>query len=240
MKVNRTVHVPRGVHAGHRTRSRLSLFVVMFMAAAMLFTGCGGGSDGSLTGGGASQPIGVAIDGGLQSAPANVINAATASMVTVSVTMPANSTGNELVTAVLTDGLNSAQGQAQAQAGGGVINVGPIDATGLADGPIEVLTRLTVGDQVTETSFGAFITKDTIAPAQPTSLAIAAGASNPAGVVNAASQQSVNLTVGLASAAESSELVSLLISDGTNSIPTAAQNAIPGGTLTFSGINLSS
>ena len=97
-------------------RTRFNAFALVLAFVALLFASCGGGGGGD---GGLAGVLAASIDGGLQSAPDNVINASTAGSVTVTVETDPSMTGDETVTVRLSDGVNSVTASGTAPAGGG-------------------------------------------------------------------------------------------------------------------------
>ncbi|HGY91039.1 MAG TPA: hypothetical protein ENK43_07690, partial [Planctomycetes bacterium] len=225
----------RSTCATRKGLGRTTWLSVLVLAITTLVVSCGGGGGTSAF----TTPLAASIDGGLQSAPENIINAATASMVNVTVELDDRATGDETVTVILTDGVNEVSASTSGVAGGGPVIVGPIDATGLADGPIEVIVQISAGGDVQSTSFGQVITKDTIAPAAPLALSIPATATNPLDVVNGNNAAALAVQVDMDGSADPSDLVSVQLSDGTAMAISPAQNAVAGGSLSFTGVDAS-
>ena len=105
--------------------------------------------------------------------------------------LTAPASAGDQVTVQISDGSNTATAKGTEAANDTSITLTP-DASALADG-----NNLTVTATVTNTAgntspqASATIVKDTAGPTAPTSIGVAAGPDNPAGVVNAASQNAV-------------------------------------------------
>jgi 6-phosphogluconolactonase (cycloisomerase 2 family) len=184
----------------------------------------------------APTAAGVAVGAGNA---AHVINAGSVGAVAVDVALGANAFAADTVRVTLDDGATQVQSSTQAStAGAGTVGFAGLDASTLADGTVAVLVEL-VDPAGNTTSFtGTAAVKDTAAPTPPTAAAVASGAQNAAGVVNAASAGAVTVTVTFGVTASASDSVRVILDDGSVQTTSTAQNSPAGaGSLTFAGLD---
>lgn len=225
---------------GYRRSRRWSIFPLglLVLCAALGLSGCGGGGGG---GGGSFAAVGAGVAEDIGRNAANVINAQSQNSVMVAVGVDAGSLATDTVVATLTDSAgHTATGSASAIAGAGNVMVGPIDATPLNDGSIEITVVIQRNGQSSAAAFAGIVTKDALLPASPIALEIPASSTNLVNAVNLNNLSSVAVTMNFPPEANPSDLVSVIISDGTNFFETIQQNIVPGGQNVFTGINASS
>ena len=148
----------------------------------------------------------------LATTPAATINAGDQTAVPVTVTLPAGLSG-PTVHVQLTGETTSVS--AITPAVGGSVTV-TLDASSLPDGPITVTSWLTdSAGNASSVVTGPAAVKDTIAPVAPASFTAAAGASNPAGWINIASQHAAVLSAQFAAPTETGSTISLTVAGQT-------------------------
>ncbi|MCB9832887.1 MAG: VCBS repeat-containing protein [Planctomycetes bacterium] len=227
-----------GISANRGRRTGTSLVVALLAIVTLSVLAACGGSGGSSGGSTLSAPVGAGIGEVVTRNPENVINAATATSVEVEVTLDSSVKPGDLVTVRLSDGVTEAEASAPAVAGS-TITVGPIDASILADGPIELIVTMSNSSGSLDTSYGDVLFKDTVPPALPTAFELVAGAGNAANTVNLSNVAAADFAVSFDSSASAQDLVSILANDGTVLVTSPAANVQPSGTVTVSGVDLS-
>jgi hypothetical protein len=83
----------------------------------------------------------------------------------------------------------------------------------------------------------ATATADATPPGQPTSLSLANGGGNGGAYINGSNRGSISVSVGLAANSLPSDVVTVTLSDGSNSVTQTASGTNGAGTLTLSGFN---
>lgn len=213
----------------------LGLLVICF---ALVLTSCGGGGGG---GGDSFAAVGAGVAEDLGRNAANIINSQSQNSVMVAVAVDSGSLATDTVVATLTDSAgHTASASASAIAGAGNVMVGPIDATPLNDGSIEITVVVQRNGQSSAAAFAGVVTKDALLPASPIALEIPASSTNLVNGVNLNNLANVAVTMSFPPEANPSDLVSVIVSDGTNFFETIQQNIVPGGQNIFTGINASS
>ena len=216
-----------------------SILLTALCAAIVASCGGGGGGDGGASGGSGLAAVNAGVAAVQGRNPEDVINMATETQVSVSVDLGADSLATDVIVVTLTDGAgHTATGSGQASAGAGTAVIGPIDASGLDDGSIELSVTVQRGSAQASANFGSLM-KDSLPPAVPTLIDLPAGAGNPAFVVNLQNRASVVVSLTYDASANAADLVSVAITDGINAVETTQQNIASGGTNVFSGIDLS-
>jgi 6-phosphogluconolactonase (cycloisomerase 2 family) len=172
----------------------------------------------------------------------DLITPASVSLVTVDVTVPNTAVSTDSIVVVLSDGSASTAATAPQSPTGGVaqtLSFGPIDATGLADGSVQVIVQLTDQNQNTNAFTGTPAVKAVNPPAAVTAARVAATMGvNPLDWINDASQNSFAIDVSIPASYTGTEDIVVTISDGSNSITTGTQQPSGGGTtLTFAGLD---
>jgi hypothetical protein len=166
------------------------------------------------------------------------INNATKSSVNVDVTVPATGLFTDTITVTLDDGNgHTASGTAASATGGGTIHVLGINASSLDDGSVSISATAT--DQAGNPSSAASgsATKDTVAPAAPTSVAVVNGG----GFINNATKSSVSVDVVVPASSSASNTLTVTLTDPGNAHTVTATSAsiTGGGTVHLTGINAS-
>lgn len=159
----------------------------------------------------------------------NFIAIANAAAASFTIVMPASSDGSETVAPTLTDGTSTLMlGMQSAGAGGGNLTFGTIDTTSLLDGTVSV--GGTVSDPAGNVAtIGPFtFTKDTVAPATPTTYVVAAGPSNAQDVINIASVNAVGIDLDWPANSEAGDTATLTLGDGAATVMSPLQ-VVPGG-----------
>ena len=171
-----------------------------------------------------------ALPGGAQpngTAMSNVINLVNVGGVTVTTVWGDDADDSLSFVVDLTDerGNTVTSGVFSAPEGAGNIDATNIDASGLDEGPVVVMVRVTDAGG-NETAFvGTAATKDVIVPV-PLTVQVPQGGSNPADFINAATQTSVTVRAILSSAFTSEETISIELTDGTNTVTADPQPAL--------------
>ncbi len=240
---------------GVRSRTSRILRVTAWLALMVLTVGMvacsGGGGSGSASP--LSAPLGATVTDSLGRAPDNVINSETVSAVEVEIELGPDSLATDEVTVTLSDGQESAssgqiagQGAQAATAsatvpgtdGAGFVTVGPIDASGLMDGPLSMTVTISRNGQELSTTFENALILDASPPVPATAFDVPATESSPAGVANASSSAAFAADVSFPAAAAAADLCTLFFSDGQQVVESLTENVVPGGSVTFTGINL--
>jgi large repetitive protein len=227
-----------GMSRGRLTTFRRAVAILALVVIGTTITACTGGGSGA-----AAPLVGIAtasVEDSLGRSPNNVINAETADEVEVVVELPASTRATDAISVILSDGTNEVVTEVNGIDGGGPMVIGPIDATSLQDGPISMTLVISRGDQSVTTEFGDILVMDTSMPLAATSFFVPATATSPAGIVNANDAATFSAEVSFDPAGDPSNLVSLVITDGTTVVESLAENVDPGNTVTFSGIDLTS
>ncbi|HGY90648.1 MAG TPA: hypothetical protein ENK43_05685, partial [Planctomycetes bacterium] len=173
--------------------------------------------------------------------PADVINAANQSNVSIAVLLPNAAATGDLVQIQLDDGANAIQSAPlPAPAGGGLLTFSGLDATSLQDGSLTLSIDLIDASLNVTTAPGQPVTKDTVPPALPTAALLPNSGTNPLNVVNLANVNSPVFQVSLPASYLGSETVTLILTDGVGPILLSAPASPPagGGTLTVAGPDL--
>ncbi|MCA9320254.1 MAG: hypothetical protein KDB53_05950, partial [Planctomycetes bacterium] len=174
--------------------------------------------------------------------PSHGINPNNAAQVVVDVVLGTNSLTTDTVVVCLGDGASTAMSSALAGSNGsGTVRLVGIDATSLNDGSISVQAEIRDASGNSAFFAGSAATKDTTAPAAIISARVPAGANNVMDIVNSTTAPGINVSVNLPATYAGNELIKIIISDGANPLVISAPLTAPvnGGTLVFSGINVS-
>ncbi|MEZ6196270.1 MAG: hypothetical protein R3F20_11180 [Planctomycetota bacterium] len=188
---------------------------------------------------GPAAPLSAVVAAGPANA-AGVINASTESSVSVQVVLGPTSTPGDGITVHLSDGVTTASSATQPAPGGAAtVTVVGIDASALADGPLQLVVHLDDGAGGLTAFTGSPATKDTSLPPAILGGAVAATANNPAFFVNLASQSSVLVQVQLDPAVQPGDAVAVVLVDSLGATATTAPKPAPagGGTLSFTGLS---
>jgi hypothetical protein len=158
-------------------------------------------------------PVAVA----LTTTPANTINVANQSAVPVTVTVPAAVESGATVRVQLASGGQTVQASAVAAAGSDQLTV---DATSLPDGAVTVTAWIVdAAGNPSPPVTGPAAVKDTGQPAPPSSFTAPAGADNPAGYVNIATQHAALFTAVFAQPTPAGGTVTLTVAGQTFQFP---------------------
>ena len=152
----------------------------------------------------------------------DIINIASVGTVQVSVIWDASLTGSEIATLSLSGGASLSSGNFAPPTGGGAASYS-FDASTLTDGNVTLSGTLTDSAWNVSSFNGTAALKDTVAPAAPTSLSLAASTpTNPVNVVNLAGAAAVTLqaSFGAFNAADS---VNATITDGNTTVSAGTQ-----------------
>ncbi|MAG57943.1 MAG: hypothetical protein CMJ83_16790, partial [Planctomycetes bacterium] len=175
--------------------------------------------------------------------PANVINSNNSAAVQVQVDYPASWDGNVTAQVELVDsGSGTASSAALSPSSAGTTITFSVNASSLADGAITVQVVTTDENQNAMTYAGTAATMDTAPPVAPSALAIASGGSNPADVINIATETSYQVDVTYDGSMAGTELAFLHVTgvkgDGTTT-DTFGPFAVPasGGPASFAGLS---
>ena len=173
-----------------------------------------------------SQPDSVVLASGGGAGNAYV-NSSNVTSTNVDVNVPSSSLGTDKVFLSIDDGtgLHTVNAQASGLPGGGPIHFTNLNLQLLADGPITIssYTENSAGDSQTVSTT---VTKDTVAPDAPTSVALQNGTGD-GSWINASTVGGVYAQVGLDANSLATDTVSVTFSDGTTT--TAAATASPAG-----------
>jgi type II secretory pathway pseudopilin PulG len=156
------------------------------------------------------------------------------------VSLPSTSLASDTIVLTITDGSHTIQQTAAGTQGAGLVHFLNINGQALADGTISVIAT---ASNTNGSSSGTSIspTKDTSTPAAPTSITLTNGQGQGSSYVNSSTKTAVGLSVALGGTSQSSDTVSVKISDGTNNTGTATANGTVGaGNVAMSAINASS
>jgi ASPIC and UnbV/FG-GAP-like repeat/Bacterial Ig domain len=221
------------------SRNPRSSFVrigVLVVLGVITLGGCGGGGSGG--GGVPVAALGVAFEGG-SSHPEGVINDAVKAQVDVEVTLPSGSMDSDTVTVILSDSqATTAQGAGNGITGGGEVHV-MIDASALADGPIDVTVQAISSDGTSESTFPGAFMKDTTAPELPISLAPLDAQGAASQWVNLATVSAVTVAATFQNPGNGQDSAQLVVNPGNSPIMPAAQT-FASTSLAFQGLDLSS
>jgi hypothetical protein len=216
---------------------RFASIGALLVVCVFVLGGCGGGSDG---GGGGGTPAAVAVEiGGSGSNPQDVINKSTEDAVDVEVTLPASSKSTDTVTVTLSDGNAateaSAQGQGNGVDGGGVIHV-VVDASGLEDGPVDVLVQ--VGSL--QSNFPGALMKDTVGPELPTSVEVLDAQGAGIQYFNIVTTPASTVRATFANAGSGQDTAQVVVRDGVTQVPSIVKTWVwPASSVSFPGLDVS-
>lgn len=178
------------------------------------------------------------------------INSANSSAVSVNVTLPASSSASDTVHLTAVDSASPTPHAITATtqpgiAGGGTVHFTNLNLSTFVDGPVTFKAWASNASGnvagATTSQTGAF-TKDVVAPATPTSVALANGGGTGNSFINAANVSSLSYTVAepVSASDSTTDTVTVTLSDGTHQVTgTASGLGSSGGTVTVSGINAS-
>jgi hypothetical protein len=169
------------------------------------------------------------------------INTGNLNSLSVDVALPSTSVPTDKVDLTVSDGNPDHDQTARlfGTSGSGILHFTGINGQALSDGPITV-TVTAANDYGTSDPTTATVTKDTGAPAPPSSVALAnpQGSSN---AVNASTASAVSVSVGLDATSDSNDTVNVTLSKGGSSTNAYTASATTGiGTVTVTGINATS
>lgn len=178
------------------------------------------------------------------------INSANSGAASVNVTLPASSSASDTVHLTATDSASPAPHTITATvqsgfSGGGTDHFTGLNLSTFTDGVVTFkawATNASGNTNGTTTSLSNTYTKDVVAPATPTSVALANGGGTGNAFINAANVSSLSYTVVEPSSANDSttDTVTVTLSDGTRQVTgTASGLGSAGGPVTVSGINAS-
>ncbi len=163
--------------------------------------------------------------------PSNVVNLANVNGPVFQVTLPASYGGSETVTLIVTDGVGPIllSTATSAPAGGGVLSILGPDLSALADGSLGLVVSVTdpAGNDVLTN--GSALLKDTVAPAPPILLQVAAGPSNLTSRINQFSESAVMLDIQWDVSLDGSETALVTLTDSTGAQIALAPLAPPPG-----------
>ncbi|HGY91094.1 MAG TPA: hypothetical protein ENK43_07970, partial [Planctomycetes bacterium] len=151
--------------------------------------------------------------------------------------------GNESADFTLTDSVGQVATLAgiAPPAGGGAGTVAGMDASLLTDGALALEITLSDPAGNTTTFAGNPATKDATGPSAPLAAFVTAGAGNPVNGINLTNTSSVNVQVDLGAGSAATDQISVLLSDGVNSVASSSQPGTTGaGTLMFPGLDTTS
>ncbi|MCA9322264.1 MAG: hypothetical protein KDB53_16100, partial [Planctomycetes bacterium] len=170
--------------------------------------------------------------------PVDFINAASAGSVMVDVALAASSVSTDQVRVTLSDGsIVATSNLTAATNGAGTLSLGPINASGLGDGPISIVVTIQDGQSNNVSFNGTMATKDVVNPELPTRLVVAAAAGNAEGIINLSNLASVMVEGTWPMTAAGSEFATVSIgglSMGPVTVPAG------GGVVQFGGIDATS
>ena len=146
------------------------------------------------------------------------------------------------VSLVITDAGNAhSTSPATTTVSGGAWSVSGIDASGLADGPVTYKVTATdaAGNAATATQTAL---KDTVAPAAPTSVAIANGLGQGSAYINGTNAGSISygVTIPANGGNATTDTVKVTLTSGASVNGQVASPGTPGGTVTVTGLNATS
>jgi Tfp pilus assembly protein PilV len=169
------------------------------------------------------------------------INDANKGSLSVDVDLPSTSVASDSVALTVSDGIpdHDVDQSLNATQGAGIIHFTLINGSAFVDGPItiSVTASNTYGTSVATTTT---VTKDTVAPHAPTSVALANGQGSGSAYVNSATKSSVSVTVGLDLYSLNTDTVNVTLANGATSsgaVTTAAPTGV--GTATVTGVDAS-
>ena len=189
------------------------------------------------------SPVQLSVAAGASNG-ANQVNSTNQSATILDVDWDPSMLGDESATITISSsaGGTATFGPITPPAGGGMAQLGPIDLSALADGALSLAIDLVdpAGNDATYAGVPATLASGVIAG--PSSAFVAGGPSNPANVVNQASENAAEVSVTIPSSYMGNESISVTLSDGVNTPVSSSSQMAPagGGVMTFSGINASS
>ena len=219
-----------------QTLASLALILALTLAA-----GCGGGGSG----GGPATPLsaltGATIPAGAQNPPATV-NAATANGFFVNVDFNADSRAGDPILIIVTD----ANGQQvfftdETIVGPGSMAYGPIDVSGLADGPLDITIVIGGGTPTPQNAvtIGGF-NLDSMPPLAPNAATFVVPTGAPANLISTQNVANAVFDISQAAGFEAGVSLQVEFSDATTSIASAPVSPSAGSTTTSSpGVDLS-
>jgi Tfp pilus assembly protein PilV len=174
-------------------------------------------------------------------AAGDYINKGNVNSLSVDVALPSTSLPTDKIDLTVSDGNPDHDQTARlfGTSGAGIVHFTGINGQLLYDGPVTVTVTAT-NDYGTSDPTTTTVTKDTAAPATPTSIALAnpQGSSN---AVNASTASAVSVTVGLDATSQSTDAVNVTLTNGATSTNADSAAATTGvGTITVTGINATS
>ncbi|MEE9392908.1 MAG: beta-propeller fold lactonase family protein [Planctomycetota bacterium] len=160
--------------------------------------------------------------------PADFINIASESTVSVDVGTPASYTGVEMVTVVLSDGANMTTPATMAANGGAeTLTFTGIDTSSLNEGAISILVDVVDSAQNSATQFSGSGTKDVGAP-DLTKAEIPANISNPLNLIGPDVETAVTLRATFSTASVNTDTFVMALTDGSTTINIPATMATSG------------
>lgn len=170
------------------------------------------------------------------------INSSNASSLSFNVAAPATSLSTDTVTLTLTDGVNTVSRTAQPSVNGATtVSFTGVNASALLDGTITVRATSTSSYGDVSPTASTSVTKDTVAPAAPVTVALANGGGQGSTYINSGNQASINVSVSVVGGL-ASDTIKVVASDAGNAHTATGTVASPvgAGTVTVTGMNLSS
>ncbi|MFT7620280.1 MAG: hypothetical protein ACI97A_003937, partial [Planctomycetota bacterium] len=169
----------------------------------------------------------------------DTISQAIAAAVQVDVTFPAGADGNEAATVTLRDGVNPdvVSSSQPITAGGGTFNFTALNASGLADGSVDIIVTVTDTSMNSVASTVSTVSKDVVIPALPTAAKVLGSAVNPDHIVNIATESSATVELMFPGSSIASDVATVTLDDGVNSASVMVNAPLGGGPLNAVGID---
>jgi hypothetical protein len=174
------------------------------------------------------------------------INNANKSSVNVDVALPATSLGSDTINLSISDGIpaDTVTASTAGTTGSGTVHFTGLNLSGLTDGTLTftATAQSSYGDNSAGSASNAY-TKDTVAPAAPTSVSLSNGGGAGSAFINSANKASVNYNVVLAASSVASDTITFNLNDpgSVHTIGPLTKSGIAGGgTQTFNSNNLTS
>ncbi len=183
-----------------------------------------------------AQPTAAALANGGGTGNA-YINAAVAPSVNVNVTVGSSSLLSDTVTVTLSGGSTSVSKTTAATAGAGTVGVTAIAGTTLPNGTVTMAATARDLAGNTSPSRTGTVTKDTVAPAQPTAVALANGGGTGNAYINGTVAPSVNVNVSVGSTALAADTITVTLTGGTTTVSKAVVGRAGAGTVAVTAIN---
>ncbi len=154
------------------------------------------------------------------------INAANASTLSVSVTLPGSSAATDVLTVTLSNGAEAVSKEVPAPGGGGIVTVTGLDASPLSDGSVTIAA--TVADAAGNTSAPKTTTasKDTVAPNEPTASYV--DERNTADAITGTAEANATITADQTEPAPSGPYTDTAAGSGAYTVAVANTKGTPG------------